>query len=69
MCGSAKYNQTNDPDGVIVGNCGSIEGGTKGPAAPGFILTVENLGDPLWRDDNLTLVTEDNEDTIILDNL
>jgi hypothetical protein len=67
MCASTKYNVTNDPDGVIVGDCERLEGGTKLPATPGFVLTVENQSDPLWRDDDLTLITEDNEDTIILD--
>lgn len=67
MCGSAKYQVTKDPDGVIVGDCETLAGGTILPSAPGFVLTVENQSDPLWRDDDLTLITEDNEDTIILD--
>lgn len=69
MCGSAKYPVTHDPDEVIVGSCERLEGGARLPAAPGFVLTVENQSDPLWRDDDLTLVTEDDEDTIILDNV
>ncbi len=68
MCGSANP-ITYDPDGVIVGECTVLEGGVIKPKAPPYVLTVENIGDPLWRDEDLTLVQEDDEDTIIVDNI
>jgi hypothetical protein len=68
MCGSCNHPLTQDPDGVIVGDCGRLEGGVIKPSAPGFSLTVENESDPLWREDDLTLVLEDDDSTIVIDN-
>lgn len=68
MCGLTNYPIDHDPDQVIIGDCTLLRGGVKKPGAPEFVLGVENDPDPLWRDDDLTLVTEDNDDTIIVDN-
>jgi hypothetical protein len=57
-----------DPLGLYIGGCNGLAGGVKKPAAPGYVLEVKNAPDPLFRDDDLTLVVEDDGDTIIIDN-
>lgn len=64
---SNDYPITRDPDEVIVGDCDRLEGGVKLPGSPVFTPLVLNEGDPLWRDDDLALVQEDNGDTILID--
>ncbi len=68
MCGSPNPIDY-DPDQIISGDCSVLQGGAKKPAAPPFVLTVENVGDPLWRDEDLTLITEEDDDTIVIDNV
>lgn len=68
MCGLTNNPIDYDPDQIIFGGCKTLRGGVKSPGAPEFVLGVENETDLLWRDDDLTLITEDDYDTIIVDN-
>lgn len=65
---SSDYPITRDPDDVIVGDCDRLQGGAKMPGAPIFTPAVQNESDLLWRDDDLTLIQEDDGDTILIDN-
>ena len=48
--------------------CQTLQGGVIKPAAPVFIPTVVNEPDLLWRDNDLTLVQENDGDLIVIDN-
>jgi hypothetical protein len=57
-----------DSHGIFVGGCAGQTGVGKKPAALGFELAVTNPPDPLLRDDDLTLVQDDDGSTIVVGN-
>lgn len=62
------FPKTRDPDGVIVGDCEVLEGGTKKPGAPVFTPVVMNEEDFLWRDEDFEIVQEENNEVVLIDN-
>lgn len=55
-------------DGTLRGSCETLVGGAIKPAAPVFNPVVKNELDLIWRDEDLTLVLEANDELILLDN-
>ena len=55
-------------DGTLRNGCDVLTGGAKKPDAPIFTPVVVNEPDQIWRDEDLTLVTEGNDELILLDN-
>lgn len=55
-------------DGTLRNDCSVLQGGAIKPGAPVFTPTVVNEVDLIWREEDLSLVTEANDELIVLDN-
>lgn len=64
---------TFDPDKVIVGPCTRQAGGFRKPGAPIYNLEVENSCEGvaclIWADEDFNVVTTDEDELILIDNI
>jgi len=51
---------------AIVNDCERLAGGNKKPTVGDYVLSVKNKPDLIWRDDDLVLVQEENDDLLIV---
>ncbi len=58
-----------DADGILAGDCGTVQGGSKSPSVLPYTLAIKNGVDNIWRDEDLTFVTDEDGGTIIIDNV
>lgn len=67
-CGSAGKDVVPDPNGVLVGVSDTLEGGASQPGVADFSPPPAYVTDLVWRDEDLTLVQDNDSAISVVDN-